>query len=159
MTLTNLKFFFVKLFATFFYTAFLPLAPASWGSLASLVVVWFVWNLSLPIVLLIYILSLIVAIWSAGEYEKISGAKDNRLIVVDEALGIFLVTFAIPHSYIQYIFAFFLFRIFDNWKPFPIRWFEKKITGGLGVVLDDLLAALYVMALMTGYNLTISQIG
>lgn len=152
MTLTSIHNFFAKLLGSFFYTAFLPLAPATWASMVALPVAWFLWRLPLLWALPFFAISLVLAVWSAGAYDRLLGSHDNRLVVIDEAMGVLLVTMGLEHTYVNYFLALVLFRIFDNWKPFPANWIDEKVSGGLGVVVDDLVAAIYALLLLVLFS-------
>jgi phosphatidylglycerophosphatase A len=78
----------------------------------------------------------------AGEAEKIYKRKDASMIVIDEATGMLLSLFCVPFSMFAVILGFFLFRIFDILKPPPARRMEK-LTGSLGIMFDDIIAAIY----------------
>ena len=97
-------------------------------------------DVSLPVYLFILLLTTILAIYSAGVAEKTLG-KDAGQIVIDEVVGQFItLTLCIP-VILHAVIGFFLFRLFDVWKPLYIRKAEK-IRGGMGIVLDDVLAGI-----------------
>lgn len=79
----------------------------------------------------------------AGEAERIFGKKDCRVIVIDEVVGVFFTMFLFPPTLFYLIAGFLLFRVFDILKPFPAGWIDRKISGGPGVVLDDIVAGIY----------------
>jgi phosphatidylglycerophosphatase A len=81
--------------------------------------------------------------WVAGRAETIFGEQDPRAIVIDEVIGFFAVMISLPPTWPYLLAGFCLFRAFDVLKPPPIRFIERKVKGGYGVVLDDVLAALY----------------
>jgi len=74
------------------------------------------------------------------------GVYDHGSIVWDEIVAMLLVLEFTPHGWVWWLAAFVLFRLFDIWKPFPIRQFDARLKGGFGVMFDDLLAALYAIA-------------
>ena len=74
--------------------------------------------------------------------QKVEGEKDPKQVVIDEICGMGVTLFALPFTPSTVICGFALFRLFDISKPFPIRWLERKLPGGVGVVTDDLLAGL-----------------
>lgn len=88
-----------------------------------------------------------VGIWAAGRVEAASGLKDPRIIVMDEVAGMLVAALGRPRGWGWLLALFFLFRVMDIWKPFPIRRLQDW-PGGLGVVADDLLAGLYANALV-----------
>ena len=85
----------------------------------------------------------LIACWAAGEAEHIFQEKDSRRIVIDEVVGFFITMTALPITSPYLIGGFCLFRFFDILKPPPIRLIERKVPGGYGVVLDDVLAGIY----------------
>jgi phosphatidylglycerophosphatase A len=125
----------------------LPIAPGTWASLAALPVAW-------VIVWLWGVLGLAAAIgiaftlgwWAAGTVAKATGVDDPGVVVIDEVAGQWLVLVVAPLDPLPYALAFLLFRIFDIWKPWPVRWVDRQVKGGLGIMLDDLLAAVYAVA-------------
>jgi phosphatidylglycerophosphatase A len=82
-------------------------------------------------------------IWAADVYEEATGAHDNHRIVIDEVAGYLLTLAAVPRGPFNLVVGFGLFRLFDTWKPWPVRWLDEHVGGGLGVVLDDLGAGVY----------------
>lgn len=115
--------------------------PGTVGSLGGLIVYFLVKNNEILYgftILFLFVLGVIFA----GEAEKIYKRKDARMIVIDEACGMLLALFVVPFNMFSVIFGFFLFRIFDVLKPPPARRLEK-LTGSLGVMFDDLVAAIY----------------
>jgi len=143
--LDALRKYFSELLATFFYTGYSPKAPGTVGSLAALPFAWFLWQFPSIISWSIFLSFLLLAIWASHEIVKRSGVADNQCIVIDEVLGIFLTTSIAANHWLAFGAAFIFFRIFDIWKPGPIRWVDNNIKGGLGVVLDDLVAALLAL--------------
>jgi phosphatidylglycerophosphatase A len=83
------------------------------------------------------------AIWSSHWSQRILGSDDPPVIVVDEVAGFLLTTAFIPFTWPALAGGFFLFRFFDILKPPPIKTIEKKLKGGVGIVIDDLLAGVY----------------
>jgi phosphatidylglycerophosphatase A len=84
-----------------------------------------------------------VAVWSSGLSQKLLGRDDPREVVIDEVAGFLLAILLVPASWLLWSSGFILFRFFDILKPFPIGMLEKKIKGGAGIVLDDLMAGVY----------------
>ncbi len=82
----------------------------------------------------------------SGSAEKILDRPDAGPIVIDEILGMFITLTLAPNGSGSWILGFALFRIFDIFKPFPVSWFDKKIHGGIGIMMDDVMAGLYALA-------------
>ena len=80
-----------------------------------------------------------IAIWAADRVASRSGLEDPQHVVIDEVVGV-LVTLTAASGWPSAITGVILFRIFDHWKPWPARWAERNLAGGLGIVLDDVIA-------------------
>lgn len=130
-------------FASWFGAGLLPGAPGTFGSLAAV-----------PLLLLFnhlgglyeggaLVIFIAAAIWSSHLSQKRLGRNDPPEVVVDEVAGFLLTLFLLPLTGLTLGLGFVLFRLFDIVKPFPIRTLERKLSGGVGVVLDDLLAGVY----------------
>ncbi len=87
----------------------------------------------------------LLGVWLCDFTGKALGVSDHGSIVWDEVVAMMLVLTFLPHFYINYTVAFLLFRLFDIWKPFPIRQCDAHIKGGFGVMIDDILAAAYTI--------------
>ncbi len=122
------------------------MAPGTAGSLVALVALWLIpfdrWTLLLTLAAVI-----LVGIWAGSRVERALGAKDPGVIVVDEVAGMLVSVLAVPRTPSVLLAAFVLFRIFDVWKPFPARQ-SQSMGGGLGVMLDDLIAGAYALAVL-----------
>ncbi len=144
----------LMLTATFFYTGYLPIAPGTWASLVTTLLVYFIkpyWEapyyFQIPVIVIIFI----IGIPAAGAAEKHFKKKDPRKCVIDEVAGQMVSLLFLPHNVYFYTAAFFLFRVFDISKPFPVRRAER-IPGGLGIMLDDIGAGLYALAVLQLYR-------
>lgn len=98
--------------------------------------------------LVIALLVTAAGIWICGESARRLGEHDHPGIVWDEIAGILLTMLAAPAGWRGMLFGFALFRLFDVLKPWPIGWADRRVTGGLGIMLDDTLAALFAIAAM-----------
>jgi phosphatidylglycerophosphatase A len=131
------------LIATGFGIGRAPFAPGSFGSLAALAIAWAIrgrWGI--PGLAVAFALVFVIGCWAAGAVAETSGVRDPPTVVVDEIAGQWLALLAAPASPGGWGAAFLLFRLFDIWKPWPVRRAER-VNGGLGIMLDDLLAAGY----------------
>lgn len=90
----------------------------------------------------------LLGIWASALYVARSGREDAPEIVVDEVAGQLLALAAAPRTLLGLIAAFLLFRLFDIAKPFPANWCDRNLTGGLGVMADDIVAGVYVFLMM-----------
>jgi phosphatidylglycerophosphatase A len=133
----------VILLATWWGVGFCPIVPGTAGTLAA--IPFFLLLALLPLWLYVpCVLGIAcLACWAAGEAERIFQEKDSQRIVIDEAVGFFITMTALPPAWPYLIGGFCLFRCFDILKPPPIRLIERKVKGGYGVVLDDVLAGVY----------------
>ena len=132
---------FAKLICTLFYAGYFPVAPGTFGSLITLLIIWLFIPSFFHILLPISIGLFFISVWSATRGEEIFG-KDGRQIVIDEVAGMAISLLFVPKEIKWYVIAFFLFRFFDIVKPPPARAAEK-LKGGWGVTLDDVIAAIY----------------
>jgi phosphatidylglycerophosphatase A len=129
--------------ATGFFIGSVPFAPGTFGSIIGLPIVFLLSRLNLLLSVSYILLFIFFAIGIASAAEKILKQKDPAKIVIDEIAGL-MVTFAgLPFNLKTAIAGFIIFRAFDILKPFPIRTLENKVSGGSGVVLDDVLAGIY----------------
>jgi len=142
-----------KLFLTFFGTGLSPKAPGTVGSLAALLVgIAVLRYLGMQTLFMLTIAITIVGIFEINKYENNTGIHDHQQIVIDEAAGMWL-SLMIAHATAQsvhypyaetlaIILSFAAFRLFDIWKPSTIGWIDRELKGGLGVMLDDVLAGI-----------------
>ena len=133
----------ILFFATWFGTGYIPFAPGTWGSLAALPFAAGAYSLGVLYSCLSLVLIVILSIPVSGRASKILHREDPSSVVIDEAAGIFVSLFLIPVSWTSVIAGFALFRIFDILKPFPVGLIDKKVKGGTGIVLDDIMAGVY----------------
>jgi phosphatidylglycerophosphatase A len=138
----------VNFLAFGFGTGLSPIAPGSCGSLPGIAIAW----LSLPLALewrIALALALITAgVWLCGESARRMGVHDHPGIVWDEITGMYLVLLTLPPSIVLWALGFGLFRLFDIWKPWPIRDLDHRLRGGTGIMLDDIAAAFYAALLL-----------
>ncbi len=134
-----------KLFLTFFYSGLSPWAPGTAGSIvAAFVGVIFLQYLPIYTLFLLTILITLIGIREINIYEKQTGSHDDKSIVIDEVVGLWLafVVADTTDNWILIGLCFVYFRIFDIWKPSIIGRIDRDVKGGLGVMGDDLLAGL-----------------
>jgi len=121
-------------------------ASGTVGSLVTLIALWLIPFTTLALLVTLAIVTL-VGIWAGSRVERAIGAKDPGIIVIDEVAGMLVSVLFLPRTIPVLVTAFLLFRLFDIWKPFPARQFQE-LHGGLGVMLDDLIAGAYALALI-----------
>ncbi len=125
----------------------LPVAPGTFGSLLAIPLWWFTPAL-LWLQLAIALVLLGAGIWICGASARRLGVHDHGGVVWDEITGMYLTLLAVPAEPAWILAAFGLFRLFDIWKPWPIRDLDHRLRGGLGIMLDDVIAALYAACLL-----------
>jgi phosphatidylglycerophosphatase A len=139
------------LLGTWFGAGLLPRAPGTWGSLAALPFAWGLYQgLGTAGLAAAAVVLFAVGTWAAGVYARHDDREDPSAVVVDEVVGQWLVLLAVPPDVILYALGFVLFRIADIVKPWPVSWADRSIKGGLGIMLDDVLAALYAGPVLYG---------
>lgn len=130
-----------SLFLAFgFGSGLAPKAPGTFGSMAGLVIWLLLADLSLPAYLTIVTLSGLAGVYVCGTAAEKLGVHDHGGIVWDEFVGLWIAMAALPVSWASIILGFGLFRFFDILKPWPISWLDKKVSGGWGIMLDDIAA-------------------
>jgi phosphatidylglycerophosphatase A len=133
----------VTLVATALGVGFVPVAPGTAGTALAVPLAWAAAHLGQSGYLLVLVAVTAFGIWAADCYVEATGTEDNQRIVIDEVAGYMLTLAAVPRSLFFLVVGFGLFRLLDTWKPWPVRWLDEKVGGGLGVVLDDLGAGAY----------------
>jgi phosphatidylglycerophosphatase A len=134
--------------ATFFYTGYSPKAPGTAGSLAALPLAWLTWQLPRPMAWLAVAAVFFSGAEAARAVIRRTRQSDHQSIVIDEVVGILIATSVAAQIWWHYLLAFLLFRIFDIWKPWPIRYIDKRWHSAYGTMLDDVLAALAASAVL-----------
>ncbi|MDH5201700.1 MAG: phosphatidylglycerophosphatase A [Nitrospirota bacterium] len=132
----------LKYVATLGFIGYIPFAPGTFGTLTAFIF-FILLRPSSFIHLILLFFVLLVGIISSHHAERLLNSKDSRHIVIDEFCGYFLSVLFIPFSISYALAAFFLFRFFDILKPFPIKKIEAALVGGIGVMADDIMAAIY----------------
>ena len=138
----------ILIIATGCYSGYLPIAPGTWGSLVGLLLVFLLHNLSLTVYLAIVASLFLVGSFAAGEAEKILDNRDPGAVVIDEIVGMLIAMVAVPLTPLTMMLGFILFRIFDILKPFPVNIFDQRFHGGLGIMLDDVIAGIYSLIVL-----------
>jgi phosphatidylglycerophosphatase A len=129
---------------TWFGAGLAPKAPGTWGSVAALPFAWAIQYWAGPAGLVLAAMLLFLAGWAASNrLVDTTGIQDPQMIVVDEVVGQWLTLACGPLSIPAYLIGLALFRLADITKPFPASWADRRVGGGLGVMLDDVLAAFY----------------
>lgn len=127
----------------------LPKAPGTWGSVVAVPIYYLLWVwLPASAYVVMLFLTFLVGVWLCGRTSRALGVHDHGGIVWDEFVGVWITLATQPVSPLWVLAGLVLFRIFDIAKPWPIRWLDRKVHGGLGIMLDDVLAGLVALALV-----------
>lgn len=130
-----------------FGTGFIRPAPGTWGTLPGVFIG--AWVMSYPLWHWVtIIIVMIIGIWLCHRASQILGVHDHSGIVIDEIAGVLLTLWLFEPTGLTLVLGFVYFRLFDIIKPWPIRWIDQHVHGGLGIMLDDLLAACFAWALL-----------
>ncbi len=139
-----------RLLASWFGAGFLPTAPGTWGSAAALPLAALLFWAGGSLLLGLAALALFgLGWWAAAVAVRDDADQDPAWIVIDEVVGQWLTLLLIPPGWLGYGLGFALFRLFDIKKPWPVDEIDRRVKGGLGIMLDDVLAGLYALAFLT----------
>jgi len=137
-----------ELVATFFYVGKLPVAPGTFGSLVALII-WLFLPITASVQLSMLILLFILGIYSSHKVAIYLQVHDPSEVVIDEVVGMGISLFMLPHNIVLYVIAFLLFRLFDILKPSFI-YQVQDFPGGWGIMLDDVIAGIFTLGIVTG---------
>ncbi|EAS48220.1 Putative phosphatidylglycerophosphatase A [marine gamma proteobacterium HTCC2207] len=119
-----------------------PKAPGTMGTLAAIPLWWLLAQLPLTSYLIVVSIAAVVGIAICGRAADQMGVHDHGGIVWDEFVGFWIAMAALPITWQSVVLGFVLFRVFDILKPWPISWLDKKVSGGFGIMIDDVIAGL-----------------
>ncbi|CEG57491.1 phosphatidylglycerophosphatase A family protein [Legionella fallonii] len=131
-----------------FGSGLMPIAPGTWGTLAAMPIYLLLVGSHWSVYLTFTLLAFIIGVWVSDKVSQDLGIHDYKGIVWDEVVGYLLTMFLAPSGLSWMILGFILFRLFDIWKPQPIGYIDQKVHGGLGIMLDDVLAAVPAWLIM-----------
>lgn len=131
-----------------FGTGLAPKAPGTFGTLIGLPLFWLIHPSALQTQLMVVLVLFILGIYICGKTGQAIGVSDHGGIVWDEIVAMMLVLTFTPLHWFWWLLAFALFRLFDIWKPFPVRQCDAHFKGGFGVMFDDILAAVYAILVL-----------
>jgi len=138
----------VLFLATGFNIGNIPLAPGTFGSVLGLGLCFVLAGLKLPLAVVCIGLFIALAVRIAAEAEKLLKQKDPGCIVIDEIAGMAVTLVGLPFNLTTVLIGFIIFRILDISKPFPIRALDKRVSGGVGIVIDDVVAGIFANLLL-----------
>ncbi len=118
-------------------------APGTFGTLAAVPLYLVMRDMAIGWYLMMTVLLFMLGVWLCERTSRDIGVHDHSGIVWDEIVGYLVTMAAAPSGWEWVVLGFLLFRLFDIWKPWPVKWCDRKIHGGLGIMLDDVVAALY----------------
>lgn len=152
-----------KIFVSIFFIGYIKFASGTWGSLASILILFPIIkfsSLTLEVFLIIFVILFFVSNLLINNFSKLTNSKDSKKIVIDELLGIFSILIFYDFVFIfndilTLILIFFIFRFFDIIKIFPANYIDKNFKNGYGVILDDIIAAIYTILTMILVNVFI----
>ena len=154
---------FTNIFVSIFYIGYIRYAPGTWGSFASLGIIFFLFNIiniPLSILIILFVFLFFLSNYLINYFSSITNSHDSKHIVIDEFLGMFFIflfydVIFIYNNYITCLLIFVCFRIFDVFKIFPANYFDKQLNSGYGVILDDIIAGMYTILTMIIINVFI----
>ena len=144
---------FTKIFVSIFYIGYIRYASGTWGSLASLIILYCLFHLltiSLSFLISLFVFLFFLSNYLINYFSSFTNSHDSKHIVIDELLGLFLIflfydLLFIYNDFFTCLLIFIIFRIFDIYKVFPANYFDKKFYNGYGVILDDIVAGIYTI--------------
>jgi phosphatidylglycerophosphatase A len=137
----------ITFLSTGFGSGLSPVAPGTAGTLVGVLICLLCLPMPWTLRLLFVLVLLALSIFIADKAEKIYETKDDQRIVIDEIIGLQITMLPVAINVLNLCAAFVLFRIFDIWKPFPVRNMQG-FPGGWGIVADDVAAGIYAGAIM-----------
>ncbi|MET0378384.1 MAG: phosphatidylglycerophosphatase A [Spongiibacteraceae bacterium] len=138
----------IHLLACGFGSGLAPKAPGTFGTLAAFPLWYLLQMLSWPQYWVVVVAAFALGVFVCGRTAGDMGVHDHGALVWDEFVGLWVALACVPLDWFWIVLGFILFRVFDIWKPWPIRWFDRNLKGGLGVMTDDVVAGLLVLIIL-----------
>jgi phosphatidylglycerophosphatase A len=138
----------IQFLALGFGSGLAPKAPGTFGTLAAVPLFLLLAQLSTQHYFIAVVLMSIAGVYICGKAADDVGVHDHPAIVWDEFVGYFITMFMIPISWQSVVVGFLLFRFFDIVKPWPISYIDTKVSGGTGIMLDDVIAGIFSLIIM-----------
>jgi phosphatidylglycerophosphatase A len=135
-------------FAFGFGSGLAPKAPGTFGTLAAVPIYWLIQDLTWPIYITWLIVTFALGVYWCDRSSQQLGVHDHGGIVWDEFVGYWITMFLAPTGWLWMLLGFVLFRFFDIIKPWPINWLDRKVSGGFGIMIDDVLAGIYALIVL-----------
>jgi phosphatidylglycerophosphatase A len=138
--------------ATAAYSGYFGMLPGTIGSLVGIGLYWPLATSPVTTRLILVAALLLVGLWTSGRVEEVWRIKDPKAVVIDEIVGMWIALLFVPYQLPYFVASFVLFRLFDVVKPFPAKEAER-LSGGWGIMLDDVIAGLYAGVTVSAVNL------
>ncbi len=135
-------------FAFGFGSGLAPFAPGTFGTLMAIPLYLLMAPLPWLLYLVLTAIAFVVGVFLCDRASHLLGVHDHGGIVWDEFVGLWITLFLVPNEWPWLLAGFLLFRFFDIIKPFPIKWLDKKVKGGFGIMIDDVIAGLFAWAIL-----------
>ena len=139
---------FATIIATGFYSGTISFFPGLWGAGLGLLLWLFCRELPLTAYLAIAAGLFVTGVWAAGEAERVYNQPDAKPIVIDETLGVFIALAGSSRTNFLWLWGFLIFLVLDVTKPFPASWLDANLSGGFGIMMDDIAVGLYTLVLL-----------
>tara|TARA_B100000886_G_scaffold334761_1_gene290789 strand:+ start:298 stop:783 length:486 start_codon:yes stop_codon:yes gene_type:complete len=147
-----------RFWLSLFGIGYLKPGPGTWGSIAATLLWWIgLSSLGTVLQLSIFFIFAFASTWICSNFLRDSGLGDESWIVVDEFVAMLFILAFLPRDVVLVLISLLMFRLFDIWKPWLVGLVDRKIHGGVGVMLDDLIAALFVLAVMLPLSHVVSE--
>ena len=140
--------FIAKWIALGFGSGKAPVAPGTFGTIVAIPIYLLMQPMDLAAYIGLTVVLTLIGIWACDVYSKALGVHDHQSIVWDEVAGYLITMIAAPPGWQWVLIGFVLFRLYDIWKPWPIRVLDEKVGGGFGIMIDDVLAGIFGLATM-----------
>lgn len=131
-----------------------PKAPGTAGSLAALPFCYLLGFASISLKMSLILISFVIGVYACQKATDAIGIDDHGGIVWDEFVGMFITVSCLPNTLAWLAAGFIVFRIFDIWKPWPIRTIDAKLKGGIGIMLDDVIASIFALVILKSIEAT-----
>lgn len=144
--------------ASGFGSGLTPVAQGTFGSVAALLPWLLLRRLDWPFYVLVLLAGFAIGVWACNIAGRVLGVDDHRSLVWDEFIGQWIALLPLGLAFLQplpiaigwlVLAGFILFRLFDVWKPWPIRWLDRRVKGGFGVMVDDVIAGIFAALVLT----------
>jgi phosphatidylglycerophosphatase A len=125
-----------------------PFAPGTFGTLMAIPFYLAMQSLPHSLYLWLVVVFTLASMWLCDKVTQEIGVHDHLGMCLDEIIGYLVTMYGAPHGFIWILLGFLLFRLFDIWKPWPIGYIDEHIKGGVGIILDDVLAGIYSLVIL-----------